>query len=204
MSTPAAPAKGQAAFYVGHNSSRAERFSEGATVSIRDRREPTFPGVSETRRTPEPADSPESDGRQPEQSGDNLIRIAVVVIAVASFLFVGERFYRWYVAHRALDQLSEVSEQAFDRAQAQLAELSASQRERLNEVRRRNAERTEVIRRERAASTTGQWLSKNCQDWTRARDDLRAETAKAEMERACAAYERYLETAIAPSGARGA
>jgi len=77
-------------------------------------------------------------------------------------------------------------------------EASAAQLRANAERNRREAERQRLALREQRASTKqGKWLSMNCSDWRRTYNDLKAATAKREMQRHCRLYERYLETGIA-------
>jgi t-SNARE complex subunit (syntaxin) len=82
--------------------------------------------------------------------------------------------------------------------QASTAELQAT-----TERNRKDAERRHLaLRKQRASTNDGKWLAKNCSDWRRSYNQLKAATAEREMKRHCEIYERYLETGIAKSSVR--
>ena len=171
-------------------------------VDIRNRREPEVPERGTARRKPETQERPEFLGPEPEpQAIGPVATIAVAVIAIACVFLVGERLYAWYVANKALNELTELSESAMKDAQRAMEELSARQQARQREIQRQNEARIAKLRQERAQSVPGQWLSKNCSDWTRSWSQLQAETARREMEKHCGRYSRYLDTGIAPPDA---
>jgi len=132
------------------------------------------------------------------------------VVAIAAFVglfFVGERLLAWHLRNQVIEQAREAMAQIAQQvpnpvkeAQDELEEFSEKQKRRAEEIQRENQARLAEIRRERESSTTGRWLAKNCSDWTRAWNQLEAETARKEMKRHCEIYKRYLQTGIAPPG----
>ncbi|MDT8321850.1 MAG: hypothetical protein RQ826_15115, partial [Xanthomonadales bacterium] len=78
--------------------------------------------------------------------------------------------------------------------------INADMKARTEAAAQKQQDRLDQQRRQRMATTEGGWLGKNCADWTRAWNKMKAATAEAEMNKHCGRYERYLATGIAPPG----
>ena len=152
------------------------------------RREPVFdperrsPTPTEPERTPFDPESQPSD--RPRL--DPAVRFALYAVGALCLFILTERLVDRYHQRQALQVLTE----QLEFAEENLEQISAEQ-----------AARVRATRARRARSTTGQWLAKNCSDWTRSYEDMPTETGRTEMRTHCAAYERYLSSGIAPAGA---
>lgn len=119
-----------------------------------------------------------------------LAAFAVLFIRLVLFIEWGIQKYHEYRANQALKEMMAGMERSI---QASTAELRA-----MTERNRQEAERRRLALREKRASTNqGKWLAKNCSDWRRTYNDLKAATAEREMKRHCRLYEKYLDTGIA-------
>ncbi|MCA1779009.1 MAG: hypothetical protein LC637_06410 [Xanthomonadaceae bacterium] len=90
--------------------------------------------------------------------------------------------------------------QSAEQAGAAMEEMNQQAKARAAAAQKQQHERIEQQRRTRRATTEGGWLAKNCADWTRAWEEMKAPTAEREMNKHCGRLERYLQTGIAPPG----
>jgi hypothetical protein len=107
-----------------------------------------------------------------------------IAFVFACIVFVVDRAWVHYQQYQAGKAVQNIVDQA-------QADLEAAGRA--------NQASIERQRQARAQSSQGQWLAKNCQDWRRAAEDKRLQTAQEEMRRHCQAYERYLDTGQVPT-----
>jgi hypothetical protein len=114
------------------------------------------------------------------------VRFTLYAVSALCLFVLVERIHDRYQAHRAMQYLNEQIE-AFGDSLDQMSEEQAA--------------RVRATREQRARTTTGKWLAKNCADWTRSYEDMPTATGRAEMRTHCAAHERYLASGIAPAGA---
>ena len=152
------------------------------------RREPVFDPErrsatsDDAERTPnEPTPEPPARPRL-----DPAVRFALYAVGALCLFVLAERIIDRYHQRQALQVLTE---------QLELVEESFEQ------MSEEQAARVREQRRQRAGTTTGQWLAKNCADWTRSYDDMPTETGRAEKQKHCTAYRRYLASGVVPSGA---
>ena len=108
-----------------------------------------------------------------------VIKLASLAVILASVIFIADRAYQRYQAHRAAQQAMAFIEQM----EAELASMG-------RQVQAHQSQKREA----RASSAQGRWMYQNCQDWRRSFGDSRLPTAREEMLRHCRAYERYLST----------
>lgn len=134
------------------------------------------------------------DSRLPSQDKlDPRLRLAALAVLFICSIFFIEWGIQKYYEYRANQALKEMMAGMEESIEASAAELRA-----MTERNRQEAENRRLALREQRASTNqGKWLAKNCSDWRRTYDDLKAATAEREMQRHCRLYERYLETGIA-------
>jgi len=149
------------------------------------RKEPTFNPENRPKHTEEAQDGPELE-RSVDKSLTPTIRLTLYAVAALCLFILGERILDRYQRHLAIQALNEQLE-AFDE---QMEQMSAEQ-----------AARARATRERRAQTSTGQWLAKNCSDWQRSYESMQTQTARDEMRAKCRAYERFLETGVAPAGA---
>lgn len=151
----------------------------------RRRIEPTFSSTSKVEEDSSPAISnkePDSEDR-PHPS----LKLAALAIVVACAVYIGDS---------ALDSYREYQAMQFLNAQTKKFQNEMESAQRIARA------RLQQQRQARADTRTGKWLSKNCADWRRSHSVNPLPTSAAEMKRHCAAYERYLDTGIAPVGLR--
>jgi len=135
------------------------------------------------------------------------VQFAAIAVVVACLFFVGERIYVHYQARQAvkalereLESLGTYMTESLEQAGAAMEQANRESRARTAAAQRQQQERIEQQRRARMATTEGGWLAKNCADWTRAWNQMKAATARREMNKHCGRLERYLATGIAPPG----
>lgn len=144
-----------------------------------DRMEPTLgKAVSPS---PRRRDKVEPDSTAP----DLTTRAALIVIAIAAVFWVADKLYDRYLQYHAM----QVIERELEKLEATFESMSEEQ-----------AARARAQRRQRANTTTGQWLAKNCSDWQSSYESRATQMARAEMQTQCRAYQRYLETGLVPPG----
>ena len=167
----------------------------------RDRIEPVFGESEELDRHqagPSPFD-PEPD----PASIHPAIQFAAIAVVVACLFFVGERIYIHYQARQAVKELETLGTymtESLQQAGAAMEKTNRQSRARTAAAQRQQQERIEQQRRARMATTEGGWLAKNCADWTRTWNEMKAATAEREMKKHCGRLERYLATGVAPPG----
>ncbi len=135
------------------------------------------------------------------------IKLAAIVVVGTCLFFVGDRLYTRYqerqavlALERELQALGAYMSESLEQSGAAIQQVSEQANARAAAAAAQQRERTEQQRRARLATTEGGWLAKNCADWTRAWNELNAETAAQEMNKHCGRLERYLQTGIAPPG----
>ena len=135
------------------------------------------------------------------------IQFAAIAVVLACLFFVGERLYIHYQARQAvkvlereLESLGTYMNENVKQAGAAMEEMNQQAKARAAAAQKQQQERIVQQRRTRMATTEGGWLAKNCADWTRAWNQMKAPTAEREMNKHCGRLERYLETGIAPTG----
>jgi outer membrane murein-binding lipoprotein Lpp len=144
-----------------------------------DEREPAW----QSARFEPVVESPDDPAMRP------MVKWALFAVTLACMVFVGDRLLTRYQQARAVQAL-EAEVERFTRQLAEMGEQAQAEQ----------AARVEALRRQRARTVEGRWLSKNCQDWTASFRQLKAETAEQEMRRHCSNYERYLSTGRIPPG----
>ncbi|NEZ04283.1 hypothetical protein G4Y73_09015 [Wenzhouxiangella sp. XN201] len=165
---------------------------------MRDQDSKHEPYFSDSDESKQADHDPLFDSRQsPREELDPRIRLAAfAVVFICSVFFIewGIQKYHEYRANQAMKEMMADLEKS---VQASAAQLRAT-----TERNRREAERKHLALREQRANTSqGKWLAKNCADWRRAHESLQAPTAEAEMKRHCDLYEKYLSTGIAATPA---
>jgi len=135
------------------------------------------------------------------------VQFAAIAVVVACLFFVGERIYVHYQARQAvkalereLESLGTYMTESVEQAGAAMEQANRESRARTAAAQRQQQERIEQQRRARMATTEGGWLAKNCADWTRTWNEMKAATAEREMKKHCGRLERYLATGVAPPG----
>lgn len=136
--------------------------------------------------------------RHQRQSLHPAVWLTIAAVIVTCILLVADRAYTRYQQHRMMQSMVQGLEQ-FD------ADISAIAKDNSARARAQQAAR-EKAQQQRAAnlletrkqSKQGRWLGKNCSDWTRAWEQLKAETARVEMRKHCKIHQSYLKTGIAP------
>ncbi|MEX2498264.1 MAG: hypothetical protein WD397_05245 [Wenzhouxiangellaceae bacterium] len=135
------------------------------------------------------------------------IQFAAIAVVVACLFFVGDRLYTRYQERQAIKALEQALEDlgaymndGLEQAGAAMEQISQQARVRNAAAAEHQRERIDQQHRARMATTEGGWLAKNCADWTRAWEEMKAPTAEREMNKHCGQLERYLETGIAPPG----
>ena len=150
-----------------------------------NRREPVFKdGESES-----PAPPPWVQQEKSSQT-DPFVKIAMIALTALALVLIGDKLLDRYIQYRATQELV----QGLENFQADMESTMQS----INE---QSAERTRAQRQQRANSTTGKWLAKNCADWRRSYETRPTETAQSEMQTHCRIYQNYLANGIAPPGA---
>ena len=165
-------------------------------MSDRDRRiEPTFelepldPPTSPRSETfgAEPRRvEPEFNDRGPHFS----VRLTLFAITTACLVFIIDIGLDRAIEYRTTRQIQQEAQALLDEMEQSAANEQA--RQELQIQRQRAA---------RAQTTPGKWLAKNCSDWTRAWNQLKAPTAEIERKKHCGRYETYLATGVAPRDA---
>ena len=147
------------------------------------RQEPTLgdPISSKPTLPPEP-----HQAREKLSTGlDPAVKLALFAASLLALVIVGDKLLDRYIQYRAMQALT----QELERFENTMASISADQTARIR-----------AQRRQRADTTTGKWLAKNCIDWRRSYESMPTETAQTEMRTHCSAYERFLSSGIAPPG----
>ena len=126
-----------------------------------------------------------------------IVKVASIVIVLASTIFIVDFAYQRYQKHLAVQQATAMIEDM----EAELEAIGKQMQIQVRERQRREARQAELLearraeqREARAGSAQGRWMSKNCHDWLRSYRENSLPTAQREMDRHCQAYERYLET----------
>ncbi len=149
-------------------------------MDLKNRIEPTL-GERNSRAAPEQLEV------HPGSAGiDFATKVAIFVIALAAAFWTADLLidrYREYKAMQVLEQELAIFEATMD------------------SIREEQDARVRAQRHQRASTTTGQWLAKNCSDWRASYEARATETAQTEMRNHCSAYQRYLSSGIVPSGA---
>ena len=145
------------------------------------RKEPRFSDLQDSAEAPVPAnDDPEPE---PESAMHPMAKLALLAIILACLAFVADRGYQRYQEYRLMQELQALVD-GFEQSIQNLNEDQRAQQEQ--------------IRRNRAASSDGRWLAKNCEDWRLAHQNNPQPTSRTEMRHHCQTYERYLATGMAP------
>ena len=150
-----------------------------------DRQEPSLVDS----KSPAPA-APPWVSSEKTRKVDSTVKIAMISLTMLALVLIGDTLLDRYNEYRAKQQIAQ-----------ELENLQATLQSSMQSINEQSADRVRAQRQQRANSTTGKWLAKNCADWRRSYESRPTETAQSEMQAHCRIYENYLSTRIAPSGA---